>query len=138
MKNIIGHCVCGVIEITIKEYGNFVYACHCDTCRRMNSGPVLSVDPGPKENIAFTRGEEAITIYQDEEVERGFCSICGSILFWYNPEDNHYCMNAELFNGIINKATFDLELFYDMKPAYYTFTGERKKLDRHFKEIKNE
>jgi len=41
-------------------------------------------------------------------------------------------MNAELFAGIINKASFDLELFYDMKPAYYAFTGERKKLDRRF------
>ena len=137
MKDIIGRCVCGAVEIMIKEYGNFVYACHCDTCRRMNSGPVLSVDTGPKENIAFKHGEEAITIYQDEEVERGFCSICGSTLFWHNSADNHYCMNAELFDGIINKATFDLELFYDMKPAYYAFTGERKKLDRHFKEIKN-
>ena len=47
-------------------------------------------------------------------------------------------MNAELFDEIINKATFDLELFYDMKPAYYAFAGERKKLDRRFKEIKNE
>ncbi len=63
----------------IKEYGDFAYACHCDTCRRMNSGPVFSVDPSPKENIVFKRGEEAITIYQDEEVERGFCSICGAL-----------------------------------------------------------
>ena len=45
---------------------------------------------------------------------------------------------SEILDTFINKATFDLELFYDMKPAYYTFTGERKKLDRHFKEIKNE
>ncbi|NLO38003.1 MAG: GFA family protein [Ruminiclostridium sp.] len=138
MKDIIGRCVCGAVEIVIKEYGYFVYTCHCDTCRRMNSGPVLSVDPGPKENIVFKHGEEAITIYHDEEVERGFCSICGSTLFWHNPAENHYCMNAELFDGIINKATFNLELFYDMKPAYYTFAGKRKKLDRRFKEIKNE
>ena len=138
MKDIIGRCVCGAVEIMIKEYGNFVYVCHCDTCRRLNSGPVFSVDPGPKENIAFKRGEEAITIYQDEEAERGFCSICGTTLFWHNPADNHYCMNAELFDEIIKKATFDLELFYDMKPAYYSFSGERKKLDRCFNEIKNE
>jgi hypothetical protein len=61
MDHIHGHCVCGAIEIVIKEYGNFVYTCHCDTCRRMNSGPVLSVDPGPKENVAFARGEEKIS-----------------------------------------------------------------------------
>ena len=135
MNNIHGHCVCGAVEITIKEYGNFVYTCHCDNCRRMNSGPVLSVDPGPKENVAFLRGEEKIAVYHDEEVERGFCLVCGSTLFWHNPADNHYCMNAELFDDIIRNASFNLELFYDMKPEYYSFAGERKKLSRNFEEI---
>jgi hypothetical protein len=101
----------------------------------MNSGPVLSVDPGPKENVEFTRGQEKITIYQDDGIERGFCSVCGSNLFWHDPVENHYCMNAELFDDIIKIASFNLELFYDMKPDYYSFTGERKKLDRNFQEI---
>ena len=135
MTNIHGHCVCGAVEIIIKEYSNFVYTCHCDTCRRMNSGPVLSVDPGPKENVEFLRGQEKITIYHDEEVERGFCSVCGSTLFWFHPAENHYCMNAELFDGIIRDASFGLELFYDMKPEYYAFAGERKKFNRNFEEM---
>jgi len=101
----------------------------------MNSGPVLSVDSGPRENLIFERGEEKITIYNDEEVKRGFCSVCGSTLFWYKPEDNHYCMNAELFDDIIKTGSFNLELFYDMKPEYYSFAGERKKLDRNFQEM---
>jgi hypothetical protein len=123
------------VEIIIKEYGNFVYTCHCDNCRRMNSGPVLSVDPGPKENVVFAKGEDKISIYHDEEVERGFCSVCGSTLFWHHPVDNHYCMNAELFDDIIKDASFEMELFYDIKPAYYAFAGERKKLDHNYKEI---
>lgn len=135
MNNIHGHCVCGAVEIVIKEYGSFVYTCHCDTCRRMNSGPVLSVDPGPEKNIGFPLGSDKITIYIDEDVERGFCSVCGSTLFWHDPRQNHYCMNAELFDDIINNAEFNLELFYDMKPRYYAFEGDRKKLDRDFKEI---
>lgn len=138
MNNIHGHCVCGSVEIMIKNYGNFVYTCHCDNCRRMNSGPVLSVEPGPKENIEFTSGKQWITIYQDDEIERGFCSICGSTLFWHDPASNHYCMNAELFDKIIKRASFELELFYDMKPDYYAFTGKRKKLDSNFSEIKQE
>ena len=135
MNNIHGHCYCGAVEINIKEYGDFVYACHCDECRRLNSGPVLSVDPGPKENIEFIRGEDKITVYPDGHVKRGFCSVCGTTLYWHDPADNHYCMNAELFDNIIKNASFNLELFYDMKPDYYSFMGERKKLDRDFKEI---
>jgi hypothetical protein len=135
MKNIQGHCFCGAIGIIVKEYSDFVYTCHCDDCRRINSGPVLSIDPGPKENIEFAQGNDKITIYHDENIERGFCSICGSTLFWHDPENNHYCMNAELFDDIIKNASFNLELFYDMKPEYYSFTGERKKLNRNFEEI---
>ncbi|MCL2695030.1 MAG: GFA family protein [Clostridiales bacterium] len=135
MTDVQGRCHCGAVEIIIKEYGNFVYTCHCDGCRRLNSGPVLSVDPGPKENVVFAKGKKSITIYHDDGVERGFCSICGSTLFWHAPADNHYCMNAELFDAIIADASFELELFYDMKPAYYAFAGERKKLDRNFQEI---
>jgi len=47
-------------------------------------------------------------------------------------------MNAELFDKIIKNASFELELFYDMKPGYYDFFGNRKKLDRNFKEIKED
>lgn len=131
MNDCHGHCACGAVEIVIKEYGNFVY-----TCRRINSGPVMSVAPGPKENVDFVRGGEKITIYHDEDVERGFCSVCGSILYWHDPAANHYCMNAELFDGIIKNASFELELFYDMKPPYYDYAGERKRLDRNFQEIR--
>lgn len=83
----------------------------------------------------FLRGKEHITVYHDEEIERGFCAVCGSTLYWHNPADDHYCLNAELFDDIVQNASFELELYYDMKPAYYSFTGERKKLNRHFKEI---
>ena len=135
MNNVHGHCVCGAVEVILKEYGEFVYTCHCDTCRRLNAGPIISVDPGPQDNVVFARGEEKITRYQDEEVQRGFCSVCGTTLFWHDPAADHYCMNAELFDEVIRQAAFGLELFYDMKPAYYDFAGARKRLDRNFQEV---
>jgi len=36
-------------------------------------------------------------------------------------------MNAELFDDIIKNASFELELFYDMKPGYYDFSGNHNK-----------
>lgn len=51
MKDIIGRCVCGAVEIMIKEYGNFVYACHCDTCRRMNSGLSFLLIPAQEKTL---------------------------------------------------------------------------------------
>ncbi|MDR1002122.1 MAG: GFA family protein [Oscillospiraceae bacterium] len=135
MKNILGHCACGAVEVNIREYGNFVYACHCDDCRRRGGGAHMAVDPGNSSNVDFIKGKSNITIWIDEPIERGFCSICGCDIFWHNPADDHYCMNAELFDDIIKDASFELELFYDHKPAYYSFSGKRKRLDREFKEI---
>jgi hypothetical protein len=138
MKDVHGHCACGAVEISIKEYGNFIYACHCDDCRRRNSGPQFAVDPGTSENVEFLKGADKITRWQDEDIYRGFCSVCGTNLFWYKPEDDHYCMNAELFDDVIRNASFELEIYYDHKPAHYTFTGRRKRLDSDFNEISGE
>jgi hypothetical protein len=135
MKNVHGHCACGAVEINLKEYGYFVYACHCDDCRRRNSAPTFAVDPGTGENVEFLKGKDKITVWNDEDIERGFCSVCGSNLFWHKPADDHYCMNAELFDEVIKNASFELELFYDHKPKYYYFVGKRKRLDKNFQEI---
>jgi hypothetical protein len=62
---------------------------------------------------------------------RGHC-VCGTNLFWHNPADDHYCLNAELFDEIVRDASLELWLFYDMKPEYYAYAGERNKLDRNF------
>ena len=135
MNNIKGHCYCGAVQITIREYGNFIYACHCRECRRINSGPIFSVDPGPKENVIFNEGEDNITIFPDDDVERAFCSTCGTTLYWYDPAKNHICMNAELFDAIIEDGSFELELFYDSKPEYYSFEGRRNRLNHKFEKI---
>jgi hypothetical protein len=50
------------VEIVVKEYGDFVYACHRGNCRRMKAGPAPSIDPGPKENVEFAHKEYKITI----------------------------------------------------------------------------
>jgi hypothetical protein len=135
MKNVHGHCACGAVEIILREYGNFVYACHCDECRRRYGGAHMAVDPGTGENVDFAKGKENITIWRDEPIERGFCSACGSDIFWHNPADDHYCMNAELFDEVVKNAEFGLEIYYDHKPAYYRFAGERKRLDSSFHEV---
>jgi hypothetical protein len=46
-------------------------------------------------------------------------------------------MNAELFDDVVKDASFELELFYDMKPKYYSFAGNRRKLDHNFNEHDN-
>jgi hypothetical protein len=122
LRNVKGHCLCGKIEVCIKEYGDFIYVCHCSRCRRQGGGPAHSCDPGTSKKFEITKGQEFLSLYRSSEnVERGFCKNCGTRLFWHGLSEDHYCVNVELF--------------YDDKPAYYDFTQETKKLDENFQEI---
>ena len=136
MKNVKGTCLCGKNQITIKQYGNFIYSCHCDMCRKMSAGPVMGIDPEKSENVVLDLMADSVTRYRSsEEVERCFCSTCGTYLYWHHLGRDHYCFNAELFPEIIEVADFGLQLFYDRKPAYYDFANKTKRLDHNFQEI---
>ncbi|MGO7428349.1 GFA family protein, partial [Rhizobium ruizarguesonis] len=58
-----------------------VVGCHCSQCRRQTGFYYASV------NVARAAlsvdGTEAVRLYRSsEEAQRGFCSNCGSALFW--------------------------------------------------------
>jgi len=82
----VGGCLCGAIRYEIYGPLRDVVNCHCSKCRRFhgNFGAYTSI-----------RHEDLILIKQtslkwyhsvtDEtpDVQRGFCSECGSSLFWH-------------------------------------------------------
>lgn len=136
MKNIQGTCLCEKNHLEIKEYGHFVYSCHCDMCRKMSAGPVMAVDPETSDNVVLKLDESSVAYYHSSpEVERAFCSTCGTYLFWHHLTRDHYCMNAELFPDIIKNAEFGLQVFYDRKPNYYDFSNETKKMSSQWEEM---
>jgi hypothetical protein len=56
-------------------------ACHCSQCRRSSGHYFASTDVA---RASLTvRGEDKVTWFRSsEKVRRGFCSTCGSPLFW--------------------------------------------------------
>jgi hypothetical protein len=56
-------------------------ACHCSQCRRQSGHFWASTDVA---RAALTiHGAESLTwFHSSEKVRRGFCSTCGSALFW--------------------------------------------------------
>lgn len=120
-----GHCLCGAIKIMAAEMSPHVGACHCGMCRRWTGGPLLAVDCGS--DVSFD-GEESISIYGSSTwAERGFCSKCGSHLFYRLKETQQYFVPVGLFEecaGIV----FDHQVFVDRKPDYYSFANETRNL----------
>ena len=116
-----GQCLCGAVKFTAKNMSNDVDACHCGMCRRWGGGPLMAVSCGTE--VEF-EGREYITVYDSSDwAERGFCRKCGSHLFYRLKGANEHQIPAGLFESQ-ESFNFDLQVFIDRKPAFYSFANK--------------
>ena len=81
MSGLQGSCQCGAVKFSLSQQPESATACHCTQCRKQ-SGHFFASANLPKTAVQLL-GEDHITWYQSsEKVRRGFCSRCGSWLFW--------------------------------------------------------
>ena len=119
-----GRCLCGAVTFTAEEVEKHIHACHCSMCRSWTGGPMQAARC---EGVTFS-GEGNIKTYKSSEwAERGFCSQCGSSLFYRMPETGMTVMALGAFD---DQDQFDLagEIFVDEKPSGYNFAGDHERL----------
>jgi hypothetical protein len=76
-----GSCLCGAVTFEIDGPLHPPDACHCGQCRKWSGHYWASADV-PRGSLRI-EGEDRVAWYQSsEKVRRGFCSACGSSLFW--------------------------------------------------------
>ncbi len=115
-----GGCLCGAIRYVVEGPLRPVVACHCTQCRKA-SGPHVAATACRRQDLSVSGGE-AMTWYRSSPgVRRGFCSRCGSHLFW-DDESRDF---ISIFAGSLEKPT-GLELvthiFVDDIGDYYRIT----------------
>jgi len=120
-----GSCLCGAVRITAHKAQNRVGACHCSMCRTWGGGPLMAVDCGTEIEI---EGEGHVTVFDSSDwAERGFCSTCGTNLFYRLKQNRQYFIAAGIFSQQ-GGLTFDHQVFIDEKPDYYEFSNETNNL----------
>ena len=122
--SVTGKCLCGAVKFSAEEIDPHVHACHCSMCRGWTGGPMLGASVG---SISFA-GEEHIKRYASSDwAERGFCSECGSSLFYHLKEPGMYIMATGCFD---DAELFSLagEIYVDEKPSGYNFAGDHSRL----------
>ncbi|MEM1383992.1 MAG: GFA family protein [Pseudomonadota bacterium] len=120
-----GQCLCGAVRFHADKVGQSD-VCHCGMCRRLNSGPAFAAEA---QGLVW-QGEENITVYKSSDfAERGFCSLCGTGLFYRLTGDMPSYTNINTFL-LDDQSGLDLvtEIFVDEQPAWYAFAGERKRM----------
>jgi hypothetical protein len=79
-----GSCLCGRVSFVVAGALKPPDGCHCIQCRKQSGHYFVSTDV-PKATLTIT-GEESIAWYHSSaKVRRGFCSTCGSSLFFDPP-----------------------------------------------------
>ncbi len=112
-----GACLCGGVQYRI--IGNMAppVACHCSQCAR-SSGNFAVTSGCILENLVFESAETLRWFKSSPEVERGFCEVCGSNLFWKSAADR----NIYVAVGTINRPTrleLSEHIFVGSKSDFY-------------------
>jgi hypothetical protein len=80
-----------------------VIVCHCVECRRSN-GTSAAYTSAARESVTLTDSEDALRWFWGPQSvtrgERGFCSRCGSSLFWRTPERATLGITAGTLDGV--------------------------------------
>jgi hypothetical protein len=82
-----GGCLCGAVRYEVRGPLREVLACHCQECRRW-SGHFWAATAASKGDLALLEDRGLRWVQSprsDEHARRGFCSECGSSLFYEAP-----------------------------------------------------
>jgi hypothetical protein len=82
-----GRCLCGAVRYEIRGPLRDVLVCHCSECRRW-SGHLFAATSAQKSDLVLVESDALRWIDSPEsesDARRGFCSACGSSLFWDAP-----------------------------------------------------
>lgn len=92
-----GACLCGEVRFQTRGRLREVVFCHCSQCRRQ-TGLYYAATDVPLARIEVT-GADMVGWYRSSaEARRGFCTRCGSALFWQRDGSDHISVMAGAFD----------------------------------------
>ena len=134
-----GGCLCGAVRYEITGTLRDVVNCHCSKCRRFHGhfGAYTSI---LEKDLSFINKEGLKWFYSttDEtpDVYRGFCSFCGSSLFWHPKDRETISVAAGSLDDPTSLHTLG-HIWLSQKSGYYTIEDELPKYQKRWgKEIK--
>lgn len=82
-KQVKGSCFCGAIGFTAKLPSKWCAHCHCSMCRKTHGAGYVTWVGFDRNQVTLTQGEVQLAWFDSsEDAQRGFCTNCGSSLFF--------------------------------------------------------
>lgn len=120
-----GQCLCGAVTVTAEAERLVLRACHCDMCRRHTSSMFISI-PTIRESQRVDG--PATSFRSSDRAERGFCTQCGSTLWYAIVETGERNLSAGLFPDA-GGGEMKYEFFADLCPGGYALAGAHRRLN---------
>jgi hypothetical protein len=78
-----GKCLCGAVSFFMEFPSKWIAHCHCTQCQRAHGAAFVTWISASEAQVAILDPETLLNWYASSpEAERGFCSRCGSSLFF--------------------------------------------------------
>lgn len=112
-----GSCPCGAVPFKVRGSIPKASSCHCTKCRKATGHYEVGVDV--KKSAVAISGEANLTLYfSSENVRRGFCSTCGSPMFFDPPAADWIGLMLGAFDGPTGTRIAE-HIFVGSKGDYY-------------------
>ena len=112
-----GGCLCGQVRFTVQGPLREVLLCHCSQCRKM-SGHFWAASSAPRERVDIYQDTGLRWFQSSKEAKRGFCSTCGSSLFWSHTAKTTLSFAAGALDGPTGLNT-GAHICFDDASDYY-------------------
>ena len=107
-----GACLCESLRFEVTPPTKWCAHCHCSMCRRAHGAAVVTWFGVPVSSFRLTAGADLLKWYQSStQARRGFCSRCGSTLFF----------EGERWPGEIHIARASVPGKIDREPAAHVY-----------------
>lgn len=93
-----GGCLCGRVRFRTTGPLRDVIFCHCSQCRRQ-SGLYFAATSVSADALHVTGDHNLAWYAASPFARRGFCSTCGSALFWKPNDEARYAILAGAFDN---------------------------------------
>ncbi|WP_171177752.1 GFA family protein [Ruegeria sp. HKCCD8929] len=117
-----GSCLCGSVAFRIDGELSPPSACHCGQCRRQ-SGHIWSSASTHENNLSFAASDTLGWFRASDIAKRGFCSNCGSFLFWKHNDEDTISISMGALNAPTG-LTLARHIFVADKGDYYDITDD--------------
>jgi hypothetical protein len=115
-----GSCLCGAVKYEAQNLRD-VLACHCVQCRKQ-TGHFMAATAATDVDFKLTESRGLKWYRSSPTAKRGFCSECGSVMFWRGDGKDYTSITAGSVDGPTG-LKLSGHIYCDSAGDYYKIAG---------------